>query len=66
MSKIRRVTILGLAMLTALAFAAPDFAQATGEVQVRVVYLSPDAPNVDVYVSGTPVLTNVPYTTVSD
>ncbi len=66
MSKIRRVTILGLAMLTAVAFAAPAFAQVTGEAQVRVAHLSPDASNVDVYVNGAPVLTNVSYTTVSD
>jgi hypothetical protein len=28
-------------------------------------HLSPDAPNVDVYVKGEPALTDVPYTTVS-
>jgi hypothetical protein len=31
-----------------------------------VAHLAPDAPNVDVYVNGDPVLTDVPYTTVSD
>jgi hypothetical protein len=31
-----------------------------------VAHLAPDAPNVDVYVNGDPVLTDVPYTTVSE
>jgi hypothetical protein len=62
---IRRVFILGLALLLALALAAPAFAQG-GEAQVRVAHLAPDAPNVDVYVNGEPVLTDVAYTTISD
>ncbi|WP_226005416.1 DUF4397 domain-containing protein [Natrinema salinisoli] len=33
---------------------------------VRVAHLSPDAPNVDVYVGGDPVLEDVPYRAVSD
>ncbi|MDQ3603208.1 MAG: DUF4397 domain-containing protein [Actinomycetota bacterium] len=61
----RKVLILGLALLAALALAAPAFAQGSGEAQVRVAHLSPDAPNVDVYVNGEPALTDVPYTTVS-
>jgi hypothetical protein len=61
----RRLVLLGLALLTALALAAPAFAQGTGQAQVRVAHLAPDAPNVDVYVNGDPVLTDVPYTTVS-
>jgi hypothetical protein len=60
----RRLLVLGLALMTALALAAPAFAQ--GTAQVRVAHLAPDAPNVDVYVNGEPVLTDVPYTTVSD
>lgn len=32
---------------------------------MRVAHLSPDAPNVDVYVNDEPALTDVPYTTVS-
>ncbi|HET9928145.1 MAG TPA: DUF4397 domain-containing protein [Rubrobacter sp.] len=59
-----RAFIVGLALLAALALAAPAFAQG-GDAQVRVAHLSPDAPNVDVYVNGEPVLTDVPYTTVS-
>ena len=62
---IRRVLALGLALAMALALAAPALAQA-GEAQVRVAHLAPDAPNVDVYVNGEPVLTDVPYTTISD
>jgi hypothetical protein len=52
--------------MTALALASPAFAQGGGQAQVRVAHLAPDAPNVDVYVNGDPVLTDVPYTTVSD
>jgi hypothetical protein len=61
-----RLLLLGLALMTALAVAAPAFAQGAGQAQVRVAHLAPDAPNVDVYVNGDPVLTDVPYTTVSD
>lgn len=66
MSNIRRMLTVGLALLAALALAAPALAQGTGEAQVRVAHLAPDAPNVDVYVNGEPALTNVPYTTISD
>jgi uncharacterized protein DUF4397 len=64
---IRRSLVLGLALLVALALAAPALAQGGGEAQVRVAHLSPDAPNVDIYVNGEPVpeLLNVPYTTIS-
>jgi hypothetical protein len=62
----RRLVVLVLALMTALALVAPAFAQGTGQAQVRVAHLAPDAPNVDVYVNGDPVLTDVPYTTVSD
>jgi Domain of unknown function (DUF4397) len=61
----RRVFIFGLALLAALALAAPAFSQGSEDAQVRVAHLSPDAPNVDVYVNGEPVLTDVPYTTIS-
>ena len=61
----RRVFIFGVALLAALALAVPALAQGRGEAQVRVAHLSPDAPNVDVYVNGEPALTDVPYTTVS-
>ena len=62
---IRRLFVLGLALPLALALVAPAFAQG-GEAQVRVAHLAPDAPNVDVYVNGEPVLTDVAYTTISD
>ena len=62
----RRLLLLGLALMTALALVAPAFAQGAGQAQVRVAHLAPDAPNVDVYVNGDPVLTDVPYTTVSE
>ena len=65
MSIARRLVLLGLALMTALALAAPAFAQGGGQAQVRVAHLAPDAPNVDVYVNGDPVLTDVAYTTVS-
>src|ERR687898_3408934 len=60
----RRVFIFGVALLAALALAAPALAQGRGEAQVRVAHLSPDAPNVDVYINGEPALTDVPSTTV--
>ena len=62
----RRLVVLGLALMTALALVAPAFAQGANQAQVRVAHLAPDAPNVDVYVNGDPVLTDVPYTTVSE
>ena len=67
MSNIRRLMILGLALVMAIALAAPALAQGAPEAQVRVAHLSPDAPNVDVSVNGEPVaaLQNVPYGTVS-
>lgn len=54
------LTSIGLVMLIALPVAAAD------EAFVRVVHASPDAPNVDVWVDGTKVLTDVPFTAVSD
>jgi hypothetical protein len=51
---------LGLAALVAMPVAAEDSAA------VRVVHASPDAPNVDVWVDGEIVLTDVPFTAVSD
>jgi hypothetical protein len=62
---IHKVLVLGLTLLVTLALAAPALAQGSEEAQVRVAHLSPDAPNVDVYVNDEPALTDVPYTTVS-
>jgi hypothetical protein len=67
LSNIRRLMILGLALVMSLALAAPALAQGAPEAQVRVAHLSPGAPNVDVSVNGEPVaaLQNVPYETIS-
>src|ERR671911_1253600 len=68
LSNVRRVLVLGLAVLMALTLTVPAFAQSGGgQAQVRVAHLSPDAPNVDVSVNGEPVaaLQNVPYGTIS-
>ena len=51
---------LGLVAAMAMPVAAQD------EAFVRVVHASPDAPNVDVWVDGETVLTDVPFTAVSD
>lgn len=63
-STIRRalglVGALGLVAVLAVPVAAQD------EAFVRVVHASPDAPNVDVWVDGEAVLTDVPFTAVSD
>jgi hypothetical protein len=54
------LVVLGLTLLVTAPAAAQD------EASVRVVHASPDAPNVDVWVDGTAVLTDVPFTAVSD
>jgi hypothetical protein len=51
---------LGLMALVATPVAAQD------EAFVRVVHASPDAPNVDIWVDGEIVLSDVPFTAVSD
>ncbi|NTU77851.1 MAG: DUF4397 domain-containing protein [Chloroflexales bacterium] len=63
--KIRKLIILGLVALMALAIIPPAFAQA-GTAKVRVVHASPDAPAVDVFVNDNKALTNVPFFTASD
>lgn len=59
----RALGLIGSVGLVA-ALAMPVSAQ--NEAFVRVVHASPDAPNVDVWVDGETVLTDVPFTTVSD
>ena len=54
------VGALGLASVLAMPVAARD------EAFVRVAHASPDAPNVDIWVDGESVLTDVPFTAVSD
>lgn len=43
-----------------------DESEPASEASLRVAHLSPDAPNVDVYVDGDAVLEDVPFRTVSD
>jgi hypothetical protein len=59
--------LLGIMGATALVAAmAMPVAADSHEARVRVVHASPDAPNVDVWVNGETVLTDVPFTAVSD
>ena len=63
-STLRRIAgIAGSLALTAI-LALPVAAQ--DQAMVRVVHASPDAPNVDVWLDGETVLTDVPFTAVSD
>jgi len=43
-----------------------DGEESEPDASIRVAHLSPDAPNVDVYVDGDAILEDVPYRTVSD
>jgi hypothetical protein len=66
-----RLSLLGAATLIAGLIALPVGVAAqeatTGETaQVRVGHFSPDAPAVDVYANGGPILTEVPFGTLSD
>lgn len=65
MRKLNRLVglLAGTAMVAALAV---PVAADSHEAMVRVVHASPDAPNVDVWVDGETVLTDVPFTAVSD
>jgi Tfp pilus assembly major pilin PilA len=54
------VVASGLIAMTAMPVTAQN------EAYVRVVHASPDAPNVDVWVDGKTVLTDVPFTAISD
>ena len=56
---------LALIALLALVLIAPHTTAAQSPNRVRVVHASPDAPNVDVFVNGTAVASNVPFFTVS-
>ena len=58
----KRIGFLGLMAAVALTAACSDSNDSsTPQAQLRVVHASPDAPNVDVYLDGSKVLTNVPY-----
>lgn len=63
--------LLGVIALSVLAVGcgdddAPTQPSAPAQAQLRVAHLSPDAPNVDVRLDGTIVLSNVPYGLVSN
>lgn len=62
---LKRVTV-GIALLTAVSIGGPAFAQGE-EATVRVAHLSPDAPNVDVYVNDKPIreLAGIPFKAVT-
>jgi Domain of unknown function (DUF4397) len=65
-SLLRRAGLV-LALCTASLLALPVAAGAQADpARVRVAHFSPDAPNVDVYVNGDRVLSDVAYKTVSD
>lgn len=51
---------------TLSALSAVDVKVPVVNTQIRVAHLSPDAPNVDVWVDGNRVLTNVPFKAISD
>lgn len=62
---LRTLLVAAVAATGLVVMSVPASAQA-GDAQVRVAHLSPDAPNVDVYVDGEVALSDVPYQTVSD
>ena len=63
----RTSRLVGILAGTALVAAiAMPVAADSHEAWVRVVHASPDAPNVDIWVDGETVLTDVPFTAVSD
>jgi len=62
----KRIGYLGLMAALALTAACSDSNENTApQARLRVVHASPDAPNVDVYVDGAKVLTNVAYKAAS-
>jgi hypothetical protein len=65
MHRIHRLVGL-LAALTMLTALAVPVAAADDNARVRVVHASPDAPNVDIWVDGDRVLSDVPFTAISD
>jgi hypothetical protein len=64
MRKLTRLVglLAGTAMVAALAVPVA----ANDDAMIRVVHASPDAPNVDIWVDGETVLTDVPFTAISD
>jgi hypothetical protein len=69
MKPLRLLGVLALSVLAAGCGdddVAPTQPSAPAPAQLRVAHLSPDAPNVDIRVDGTIVLSNVPYGLVSN
>ncbi len=64
--KLNFLTLLLAATAMTAACDDDDNTGPEGEARVRVVHASPDAPDVDVLVDGSPVLTDVPYLATSD
>lgn len=64
MNRLLRRLLLGATGL-ALAVALATPVAAADDAMVRVIHASPDAPNVDVWLDGTKVLTDVPYKAIS-
>lgn len=64
----RKLLYCAMIALTAFAAAGCDNTTDPGDnfVEVRAAHFSPDAPAVDVLVDGAVVLTNVPFTAISD
>lgn len=64
----RKLLILGLmSLIIGLAFATTlaHEGEADDHAHLRIAHLSPDAPNIDVFVDGSAALTDVPYLAVS-
>jgi hypothetical protein len=64
--KLKFLTLLLAATAMTAACDDDDNTGPEGEARVRVVHASPDAPDVDVLVDDSPVLTDVPYLATSD
>lgn len=60
---LRRLLLGAMGLALTAAFVTP--AAAANDAMVRVIHASPDAPNVDVWLDGTMVLSDVPYEAVS-
>ncbi len=65
MMTIKRLTIFAVCLLLVLAGAATNV-EAQDEAQVRFVHTFVDAPDVDIFVNGTPIAEGVPFGAASD
>jgi hypothetical protein len=65
--RLSTVALTAIVVLAAVSGCGDDDDPVTpNQAMIRVAHLSPDAPNVDVWVDGARVLQNVPFQTVSD